>query len=435
MKNNNQKLSHFFTIWLSQFVSLFGSGLTGFALGLKIYMDHGSITKYGFIFFCTVLPVILFSPLAGVLVDRWNRRNAMIFTDMGAGLVTVLIVLLLIVGKLHTWIIYLATIVIAFFGTFRTPAFSAATTQIVPPRHMGRVSGMIKLMDFHMLLAPMIACMLLEIVHLKGVIFIDIGTAIFAILMLLMIKIPNLELSDAEKEKKTKSSEEIREAWRYLTKRPGFLVILSFVSIKNYCIASTLVLYIPFVLSFGTTADLSKVIFGSSMGLLCGGMVMTIWGGPKRLIYGFLMVEFLSALSFLPAYHKPSISLIATGGFLVFFFMAIATACSQAIWQKKVEPAIQGRIFALRRMISFSSMPIAFVTAGPLADYIFEPLMAENGAFAGLLGPLFGTGPGRGIALMFTLIGVITLFATLAASLNPRMRRIELELPDVVTEN
>lgn len=434
MKTDNQKISNFFTIWLGQFVSLIGSGLTGFALGLKIYMDHGSVTKYGLIFFCSVLPVIIFSPIAGVLVDRWNRRNAMLFSDMGAGLVTVMIVLLLIMGKLNVWTIYLATIVIAFFGTFQTPAFAAATTQMVPQRHMGRASGMIKLLDIHILIAPTIACILLEIIQLQGIIIVDIATALFAVLTLLMVKIPNLKLSEADKEKKNTSSGEIREAWVYLKKRPGFLGILSFFFIKNYFIALMFVLFTPFVLSFSSTADLGKVIFSSGMGMVCGGMLMTIWGGPKRFIYGLLTVEFLSALCFLPSYHQPSIPLMATGGFLIFFFMAVSSACSQAIWQKKVEPAIQGRVFALRRMIAFSSMPIAFVTAGALADYIFEPLMAKNGALSGLLGPLFGTGPGRGIALMFTLIGIITLINTLAATLYPRLRRIELELPDAVTE-
>jgi len=263
---------------------------------------------------------------------------------------------------------------------------------------------------------------------------IDIATAIFAITTLLLIKIPDLTSHNPQKKEKTTSSQEMKQAWQYLKKRPGLLGISCFFFIKNYLIGLTFVLFTPFVLSFTSTTQLGLLILASGMGMVAGGALMSIWGGPKRLIYCLYFVEILSALIFLLSFLPPSIPRLAFGGFFIYFMMGVSSSCSQAIWQKKIVLNIQGRVFALRRMIALSSMPIAFLTAGPLADYIFEPLMAVNGPCAGNLGQLFGTGHGRGIALLFSLIGVIMIIVTSIAIMYPRMRFIETELPDAVTE-
>ncbi|MFO8150791.1 MAG: hypothetical protein R6T93_10875, partial [Trueperaceae bacterium] len=71
--------------------------------------------------------------------------------------------------------------------------------------------------------------------------------------------------------------------------------------------------------------------------------------------------------------------------------------CSQAIWQNKTAPDVQGRVFAVRRMIAWSSMPLAYLVAGPLADHVFGPLLDEGGALVGSVGRIIGTGEGRGI--------------------------------------
>jgi hypothetical protein len=114
--------------------------------------------------------------------------------------------------------------------------------------------------------------------------------------------------------------------------------------------------------------------------------------------------------------------------------MPISNGCSQAIWQTKVAPDVQGRVFAIRRMIAFAIIPVAYGTAGTLADQVFEPLMAEGGRLAGVLGSLLGVGPGRGIGLMFVLAGSLYMLLALLIFLHPRIRRLELELPDALPE-
>ena len=130
----------------------------------------------------------------------------------------------------------------------------------------------------------------------------------------------------------------------------------------------------------------------------------------------------------------PNPYVIAIGTFLTFFAMPVINANSQAIWQTKVEPDVQGRVFSVRHTIAFISIPLAFVTAGPMADYFFEPLMAKGGPLALGIGQNLGTGPGRGIGLMCIIYAGIVLLVTLLSAANPRMLNVEQELPDAVQD-
>jgi hypothetical protein len=131
---------------------------------------------------------------------------------------------------------------------------------------------------------------------------------------------------------------------------------------------------------------------------------------------------------------RPSPWIYTLGLALVMLVLPLGSGNSQAIWQRKVDPAVQGRVFATRSMISRSIMPLAFLIAGPLADRVFEPLMAEGGALAPVFGPLIGIGQGRGIGLIFVFSGLMILLVSLAAYAYPPIRNVERDLPDVVAD-
>ena len=129
-----------------------------------------------------------------------------------------------------------------------------------------------------------------------------------------------------------------------------------------------------------------------------------------------------------------SLLLIGAGMFLLMAVVPIVNTASQVIWQVKVDPAVHGRVFALRRMISQAISPIAILAAGPLADRVFEPLLAADGALAGTVGTVIGTGPGRGIALMVILSGIGVITMAIAGWMHPRVRNLETELPDHIAD-
>ena len=250
------------------------------------------------------------------------------------------------------------------------------------------------------------------------------------------------------------STNELRRAWEERAARaparyPSLLDARSWVlmlkvdgghevrAMSGYCsgltrfalgvLAFVLVLTLPMVLSFTSEAVLGLVLAAGSGGLAAGSLAMIVTGGPRRRIRGILAGGLLSGLALGAA------GLLIGGAlFVMMFGFPITHACSQAIWQSKVPPDVQGRVFAVRRMIAQLSGPVGYLLAGPLADRLFEPLMAGGGVLASTLGPWIGSGPGRGIGLLFLCLGAIPVLSTLAIYSQPRIRRVEDELPDTV---
>jgi hypothetical protein len=114
------------------------------------------------------------------------------------------------------------------------------------------------------------------------------------------------------------------------------------------------------------------------------------------------------------------------------FFIPVLNGSNQAIWQAKVAPDVQGRVFATRRLIAQITAPLAMLTAGPLADRLFEPAMQAGSRWANLFGWLVGVGPGAGIGLLFVITSLIGAFAALMGYTIPAVRNIETILPDYV---
>ena len=171
--------------------------------------------------------------------------------------------------------------------------------------------------------------------------------------------------------------------------------------------------------------------------MLIGGLLIGAWGGPKaKRVWGVILTIFLSGFGFLIVGLQAQVWSIGLGMFVFLFFIPIAAALSQAVWQIKIPPDIQGRVFAMRAMLSYSIIPLSNLLAGPLADNVFEPLMASDGALAAtFLGDLLGTGPGRGIAVIFLISAVFLWLSSIVIFSYPRVRHLEEEIPDAIPDD
>jgi len=427
----------FYTVWLGQTVSLIGSGLTSFALGVWVFQRTGSVTQFALIGLFSVLPRILLSPLIGPLVDRWDRRWAMILGDTGAGLSTLVIVLLLYSGRLEIWHIYLLAAVSAAFGTVQWPAYMASTTLLVPKGHLGRANGMSQFgQAASEILAPALAGALLLTMGLGGIILIDFASFLFAVGTLLLVRFPTPQTTTPAEGKPGEGSwwHEIAYGWNYITARRGLLGLLIFLATVNFIWGMVGALITPMILGFASSDILGVIISVAGAGMLVGSLAMSIWGGPQRRIYGVLTFELLSGACFMLIGLRPTFWSIALGVFGAHATIALIYGSNQAIWQSKVAPEVQGRVFATQQMIARAATPLAFLLAGPLAERLFEPLLATSGPLAASLGSIIGTGAGRGIGLLFILMGVAKIMVSLGAYLNPGIRYVEDELPDVVVD-
>ena len=426
----------FFVIWFGQLVSLIGSGLTGFALGVWLYQSTGSATQFALNSLFALLPFLLISPVAGAVVDRWDRRKVMIVSDTGAALTTLAIVLLHNADQLSIWWIYLLTGISSASRAFQMPAYIAMITVLVPKQQYGRANGMVQLAQgIGQLIAPLLAGVLVGMIGLSGVIMIDLVSFIVAVLTLLCVRVPRPEISSDGALARGSLWHESFFGWKYIRARPGLLSLLIFFSVSNFLVSTVIVLVTPLVLSFpsGSPTVLGTVLSISGAGMLVGSILMSIWGGPQRRVHGVLGGIALGAVSIILAGLQPSALLLTATAFVFVFTIPIVAVSSQAIWQSKVAADIQGRVFAIRGMIAMSATPLAYLIAGPLADFVFQPLLKDaNAPLASSVGQIIGYGPGRGIALMYIIFGLLTLVSIGVGYLYPRLRYVEDELPDAI---
>jgi len=422
----------FIILWFSQLLSTLGSGLTGWGLGVQVYEQTGSTTLFVFNLLAYTLPTIIFAPLAGAIIDRWDRRKIMILADIGAGLGTLSVLLALWLGELQIWHIYLVTAVSATANTFQWPAYSASTTMLVPKSQLGRAGGMVQIGEaLSQLVTPAVAGVLFVGVGMPGIIMIDLFTMLLAICALLVIFIPKpVSLSENEDSNKSFLAD-MTFGWRYLAARTGLLGLLIYFAVGNFFASIAFAMFSPMLLDMTSPDVLGYVGSIGGVGMVIGTLVMSAWGGPKHhRVLAILLSDSVGALAAMLMGLRPFIPLIAAANFGIMFTLPIANGNSQALWQSKVAPDVQGRVFSVRRMIAFSIMPVAYLFAGMLSERVFEPAMMEGGRLANSVGLVLGVGPGRGIGLLFVVMGGCWFLAALGTLLFPRVRRLEIELPD-----
>ncbi|OBQ34695.1 MAG: MFS transporter [Anabaena sp. MDT14b] len=423
----------FLIVWFGQLVSLTGSGLTSFALGVCVYQRTDSVTQFSLILLSAMLPCILISPVAGALVDRWNRRWCMIVSDSGAGITTAVLALLLATGSLEIWHIYLAVSLSSVFKAFQLPAYTASTSMLIPKKYLPRASCVVRSGEAcAQLISPLLGGVLLGIVKLQGVILIDLVTFLFALTTLLLVRFPNTKTAAVSEDGKASIWQDVVYGWTYIAVRPGLLVLLILFALDNFVTGVVEVLFTPLVLTFASVTELGTIQSIGGVGMVLGNLTMTISGGPRSLIRGIFAFDLFAHMIILAFGLRTSLPLFALLNFLLFFSIPIINGCCDAIFLRKVTPEVQGRVFATIRMISMLCIPLAYVVAVPLAERIFEPLMAKNGLLAGSIGEIIGVGPGRGIGLLFITMEIIAILVTVAAYRYPRLWFIEDELPDVI---
>lgn len=420
----------FSIIWASQLVSIIGSGLTSFALGVWVYQTTGSATQFALITLFLVLPGVLLSPLAGALADRWNRKWLMILGDCGAALGTLGIAVLVAFGGLEIWHIYLATALTSICGAFQWPAFAASIPLLVPRNLLGRANGMVQIAEAAgLVISPLLAGVLVVTIGLRGVILIDFATFLVAVVAMLPMRIPKPS-TDVERQTVSLGGD-IAHAWSYIRVRSGLLALFALFASFNFIVGLAGILIQPLILSFASPAVLGTLVSIGGSGLLIGGLIMGLWGGPRHRIMGILVSMLIGGVLLCLHGLAPSAWLIGFVAPMFLFTWPLINGSSFTILQTKIPAEVQGRVFALSHMITQSSRPLAALVAGPLADRVFEPLLAVRGPLAGSIGKTIGVGPGRGIALLFIVLGLLEILTAAAGYLHPRLRRLETELPDI----
>jgi DHA3 family macrolide efflux protein-like MFS transporter len=413
---------------------LLATSMTNFALTIWAFEVTGSATALALVGFFYVTPILVISPIAGVLVDRSNRKLMMMLSDLASGVSTVSILILYLLGGLQVWHLYVAALISGTFQTFQWPAYSAALTMIVPKQHYARANALTDLAgNTSGIFAPLLAGALLGVIGLSGILVIDIIALLVAIGALLVVHIPQPKTSFEGLQGKGSIWKESVYGFRYILARRSLLGLQLVFLFGNFFGTLGFTVFPPMVLA---RTQNNALIFGSvetagAVGGVLGGLAMGIWGGPKRRVHGVLAGWVMSSvLGSIVLGLGRSLPWWAVGLFFSGFFGPLIDSSNQAIWQSKVAPDVQGRVFATRRLIAWFVNPLATLIAGPMADFVLEPAMQPGGALASQLGFLVGTGAGSGMALIIIVSGIGASLVGVGGYAFRQIRDVEEILPD-----
>jgi MFS family permease len=428
-------MAGFTLIWAGQFISFIGTGMTRFATTVWAYQITGEATALALVGFFGFAPLIIMTPFAGALVDRWNRKLVTALADLGAGLTTVGLLILFLMGNLQVWHLMVAGAVAGIFESFQFPAFSASMSLMLKKKEYGRANGMLSLAESASgIVAPLLAGILLPLVGLGGIMAVDIVTFSLAVLAVFLVFIPQPPRTASGEEAQGNLLREAVYGFKYIWKRASLLGLQSLFFFSNFFFTMSTILLPAYILArtSNNTALLGTVQAAMGVGGVAGGLLMSTWGGPQRRIHG-LLIGFMgsSLLGQALMGTGQSLPVWLTAGFLMLAFLPFINGSNQAIWQAKVAPDVQGRVFSARRLIAQVTIPLGMLAGGLLADNVFEPLMmAPTGGLPLALTGLVGSGPGAGMGLLFVITGVLGTIVGAAGYLVPPIRYAEDLLPD-----
>ncbi len=416
-----------------QAVSLIATGMTNFALTIWVWELTGQATTLAIMAACSFGPMVALTPFAGALVDRWDRKRAMMLSDLGAALSTLTILVLVSTDQLSLMALYLLGALAGSFQALQMPAYAAAVTMMVEKRHYARASSFLELARFaSMVASPLLAGLLLGRIGLRNILIIDLISFVLAFGSLLLVHVPPPPSREGRQAGGSQGYLRTVLGWRYIRDRPSLLGLLLTFCAFNLVLILNMVVLFPMILARSGNDEVVLGTVQSALGLggIAGAVLMAIWGGPRRRIWGVLGgMIFLSLMVTMIGLGHGTLWWSAAG-FICAAALPVVSGSSQAIWQAKVEPDLQGRVFAWRRLISHCMIPFGFLVGGPIADRIVEPALMPGGALAATAGRIVGVGPGSGYALIVVVAGLLAAVVAVAGSCVRVIREVEDLLPD-----
>jgi MFS transporter, DHA3 family, macrolide efflux protein len=430
-----RKSNPFYVLIATQTLSLIGSRMTSIGVGIWVFAETGKTVPLLLTSFFSELPGMLAGSLAGVLVDRWDRRWVMILSDLGQAVGSVLLMISFLSGEFELWHLYGVSFLQGIFSTFQGPAERAATTMLVPEEGRERANA-IKETSFPLagIIAPVFTGLLYASIGIAGIIFVDLLTFLVAVIFLWLIHIPHPESTALGTESQGGFWREARGALHFMSRRRPLLVFMLVTAFINFMLNGPLDLTLPYLILLTNSEKVAGSIIGvTSLGAFAGASLIAVWGGTrprmKTIFVGWIVTGIMFLLFGILRTPIP----IGVTLFVLFLNLPVVQALYISILQVKSPPDIQGRVFALNDQLSLIGSTTSFLATGFLVDHIVNPAIGTK-SWA-LLEPLLGSGPGAGIGLVQVVTGVIILITTLLLAASVNIRDLEARLPDYEPSN
>lgn len=370
---NKGWLKRFVPVWLGQAFSLAGSRIVQFALVWWLTELTGSATVLATATMVAMIPEIILAPLAGAYVDRWNRKRVMIVADTFIALASLWLAFQFWNGSMQVWYVYVVMLVRSLGGMFHSPAMQASTTLMVPKKHLSRVAGANQTLNGTLsIVAPVLGALLMSLLDLHWVMMVDVGTAALAVTMLLVVAIPQPEKAEGDTNEKASIWSDMKEGFYYLRDWKGMMAIIGLAMVFKVALTPAFSL-IPLLVQDhfqGGAGEYSAVEAAAGVGILVGGLLISVWGGFKKKVTSITVGLFgIGAAVFLLGMLPGGAITTAIGVvFVIGLMIPIVDGPLMALFQTTIAPEMQGRVFALAGSLFMLTSPIGLAIAGPVSD-------------------------------------------------------------------
>lgn len=429
----------FVILWFTQSISMIGTNLTFFSITILLtqvlYPNPEQKTELAFalsaIGLAFGLPNVIVAPIAGAWADRYDRKTIMIVMDYTGAILSQVLLLMIVTGLVHIWLLVLVVALFSINGAFHSAAFDSSYAMLVTEKQLPRANGMMQtIFSLSGILSPAIAAGLIalpdlarqdvlpaflrpDLAGLANGIPLAIGLDSFSFLLAaavpLVLFVPSPQRVGLNKPKTMWA--DVKEGAVFIWRRRPILWLLGSFTVANLVIAFTIIQR-PLMVKFNLAADWAArgFTFETALALLSsvggiggvlGGLLISVWGGMRtRRVFGVLIPMILTGLAQVLYGLSPWLFLTAGAAAIWSAMIPILNAHSQSIWQSVTPRELQGRVFAVRRVIAQFTIPLGTLLGGSA-------------------GGLFDPGLSMGIA------GVLMVLFTISQLFNPAMLRIE----------
>ncbi|WP_113703492.1 MFS transporter, partial [Nonomuraea lactucae] len=421
-------MRRFLGVSAAQLVSMIGTAVTDFAIPVWVYTTTGSLLNFALLVALAIMPGVVVAPLVGAIVDRSGKRAVMALGNCLAGGVQLLFGLLLWTGELAVWHVYPLTAALSVTLILQRLAYTSALPQLVPKRYLGHAAGVVQmLLGTSQFLAPLLAVALLAGIGLGGILVIDVISFAVVLVALALIRFP----ATLALERREPMAAEIAGGFRMSLGNRHLRAALLYFAVLNVMLAAVLLSISPLVLSFSDLDTAGRIAFVGGLGATLGGVLVALWGGPRRRRMRAVMLStLLLSLSAVVTGLHASPLVVGLGAFGLWCGLSVVNGVFMTIIHVKVPQRFHGRVMAFNQMVSWSTLPVGMAVVAPLGERLLEPLLLPGGALASTVGMVIGVGEGRGIAFMYILLGLGIALHVLVSMRIPVLARFDDEVPE-----
>ncbi|WP_442603414.1 amino acid adenylation domain-containing protein [Paenibacillus sp. KN14-4R] len=394
----------FLMVAFVQIISEIGTILSTFGTGIWIFNQTNALSEFAMMFLMGMIPTILVLPFAGAIVDRFDRRVILIISDLLSTVCSLGLLILLGFNELQLWHVYVFTIVLSVANSFRQPAYMAAVTQITPKMYLPQANSVSQFsVAIGGVLAAIFGGVFMDSIGFKGLVIIDLITFGLSVIVLLFLRFPDTMF--------TRSEEPIRKelmgGWNFIMRRKSLIAMVVFFVVVNFLLSIFTVTMTPLILSFTNSSTLGILNAFAGIGVLCGAIAMLITGGMSKRAKGMVGFVLPLAISIMIAGIQPLPIFAAIALFVSSLSITITNIHWQSLIQVKVGLELQGRVFAVNRMLVALLAPVSYIVAGVLADNVFTTVLTSSVFDSPIVNLILGPGAGREMRLSLLLAGAV----------------------------